>query len=72
MKCPYYKTGECDLRSCKHYEHPEHCYLFERTQKLNAENPERRVTPNSVINVILNAISKEESEVVWEALSLRK
>lgn len=69
--CKYYKTGECDLRSCKHHEHPEHCYLYERAERLNLEDPSRRVTPNGIINMILDTISKEEADVVWEALGMK-
>ena len=69
--CKYYKTGECDLRSCKHHEHPEHCYLYERAERLNLEDTRRRVTPNGIINIILDTISKEEADVVLEALGMK-
>jgi len=69
--CKYYKTSECDLRSCKHHEHPEHCYLYERAERLNLEDPRRRVTPNTILEIILETINKEEADTVWEALSMK-
>ena len=67
--CPYYQTSDCDLRSCHHFKHPEHCYLYERAKRMNLENPERRATPNSIINLILDTLSSVEKNVVWEALN---
>lgn len=69
--CPFYRTSDCDLRDCHHSNNPEHCYLYKRSERLNAENPARRVTPNGVINIILDTISKVERDVVWEALGMK-
>jgi hypothetical protein len=68
--CPYYKQEDSCWIKCKTYDKPECCYLYQKAVEYNTCH-RLNLTPNDIISVIVENLSKIEQDVIYEALSLK-